>query len=126
MKYCPDCGTGHECENETGREKAEVAITRLTTQRDIEVARINAQAGVKIADSEATQAAAHAEGVEEGIGAVLDAASPDAPPAGETPLIVQADAPGPEPELEPEMAPPPVGVPAAEESGGSGWWDGYR
>src|SRR5579862_2802116 len=110
MRYCPSCGTGHECDSEEGgREKAEVAITRLETNRDIEVARINAAAGVQIADSEAVQAAAHAEGVVEGAEAVIDAASPE--------TIVVEDGPGPaaepvepepEPEPEPGMVPPEV------------------
>lgn len=126
MRYCQACGTGHECEaEESGGEKAEVAIARLETNRDIEVARLTSAAGVKIADSEATHAAAHAEGMEEGIGAVLDAATPAAPETAGPPVVISSADPA-EPEAVPDLTPPEVITPPAEETGGAGWWDGYR
>ena len=128
MRYCDSCGNSHECEaSESGREKAEVAIARLNTTRDIEVARIQSAAGVKIAGSDSAAVAAHAEGVEEGIGVVIGAQAPDEPEAEGAAIVI--DASGGESageELLPEMAPPEVPVTAAAESGGAGWWDGYH
>lgn len=129
MRYCPDCGSPHECEGqETGREKAEVAIARLHTQRDIEVARINASAGVSIAETEAEHATEHAEGVVEGIETVMDAMTgEDEPEAGE-PIVVETE-PVTEAELEPGLdAPPPPEIPETGAPAGnkSSWWSGYR
>lgn len=127
MKYCQSCGTGHECDaEETGREKAEVAVVRLQTQRDIEVARINAQAEVKVAASDAATIAAHAEGVVEGAGAIIDAATPDpVEPAG-APIVVQADTPAPDLADEPDLTPPEVVTPVAAGKSDGGWWGSYR
>lgn len=127
MRYCPDCGTPHECEAENGREKSEVAIVRLQTQRDIEVARINAAAAKTIAETEAENSSDRAEGIAEGMETALDAvAGGPEEPEGE-PIVVEAEPDGePEPEPGPDNEPPVVEVsePAAPRS--RGWWDGYR
>ena len=73
-RFCPDCGTGHECTAEQAeRMSAEVAIERLRTTRDIEVARITASASKDIAETEAESGTAHAEGIAEGMETALDA-----------------------------------------------------
>lgn len=129
MRYCPDCGTGHECTAQAEAEdKARVAIARLETTRDIEVARINAQAGVKIGETEAGQVAARAEGQVEGMETVIEAAAGGNEPEGE-PIVIE---PGPaaveepatieEPEIE---APPEIPETIPETNKRGGWWGAY-
>jgi hypothetical protein len=98
MRYCPECGTGHECTEE--QEKTErdaidrdVEIARLNTHRDIEVARISASAARDISETESDAEVAHAEGVVEGVGTALDAVSGgqgDDPGPGDAPVVIEA------------------------------------
>lgn len=126
MRYCPDCGTPHECEAQGTSEKAEVAIERLRTQRDIEVARITAAAGVKVAETEAEHAADFAEGRADGMETVIEAGTePDADEGA--PIVVDVpDEPEPEPEEEPESAPDVVEVTTPRETKRGGYWSNYR
>lgn len=128
-RFCPDCGNPHECTAEqAGAEKAEVAIEKLRTNRDIEVARIGASASRDIAETEAESGTAHAEGIAEGMETALDAVTGGGEPdGGQLPVVVEGGGdPEPEPEETPDVPPPPD-VPEPEpEPYGSGWWDGYR
>lgn len=127
MRFCQDCGTPHECAAENAAEKAEVAIERLRTNRDIEVARINASAAKDIAETEAENSADHAEGIAEGMETALDAVTgaDEAEPEG-APIVIADPEPDPEPEGEPDTAPPVVDIPEPRTPSRSGWWDGYR
>lgn len=128
MRYCPDCGTPHECAAVTAREldRTAVELMRLQTNRDIEVARLNTGAAKSIAATEAEHSADHAEGVAEGMETALDAVSgaDDQPaPAGD-PIVIDAgddEDPG---EPADDMT-PPIAIPEPREPKSSGWWDGY-
>src|SRR5271167_4643898 len=89
-KFCPECGTGHDCEIASGLdpETAAVKIARLETQRDIEVARIQAGAAKVIAETEADSAADELEGVLEGVELATGAGEPPDPGTGD-PIVVQ-------------------------------------
>lgn len=127
MRYCEGCGVPHECAAESAAEKAEVAIERLRTQRDIEVARITASAAKVIAETEAEHSADHAEGVAEGMETALDAVTgTDETEAEGAPIVIGAPDAEPEPEPEPDTAPPFVDVPEPRTPKPAGWWDGYR
>lgn len=129
MRYCDRCGNGHECTaEEAERMKYEVKMEELRTNRDIEVARVNASAAKTIAETEAESGAARAEGEADGMREVIEAAT-----GGETgtePVPIMVDGPPAEPELEPgpDVEPPPAPEVSAEPDtrGGGGWWDGYR
>ena len=111
MRYCSDCGTGHDCEVDTGpgRTDPSVEIARINADRDVAVARLNARiareelatveevAEVQ-ADAEVEAAVAEAEVVAAAIGS----GAVDEP----EPIIVNA--PSAEADVEPEDAPPPV------------------
>lgn len=109
--FCPECGLDHHMAERAEREETEraadreVEIERLRTKRDIEVARIQANAAEHIAEDEAAVDVAHAEGEADGMRDVLDAigggdAEPEPEPEG-APIVVE-----PEPEPEPDMVPP--------------------
>ena len=80
MRYCPDCGTGHECEAATeGRTDPSVEIARINADRDIAVARLAARSAREEletveevaeiqADAEVESAVAEAEVVAAAIG----------------------------------------------------------
>lgn len=101
MKYCPDCGTGHECDSQPAGANPDVEIARIQARRDIEVAKIergnlNAEleAETEIAAIEAEAAVEEAEAVAETIGTVLAADQPAEPePEPSEPIIVQDSAP---------------------------------
>lgn len=125
MKYCPNCGTGHDCEAEdvAGVEKTAVAIARLETNRDIEVARLQAGAVKHVADAEAESEADHLEGVIEGVELATGEGEPDTSDPAPS-IVVQADAPeddAPDVEEPPEVEPV---IPAEPEN--PGWWSAYR
>jgi hypothetical protein len=130
MKYCADCGTPHECLNETREvDKTAIELKRLETHRDIEVARLTAGADKHIADVQAEHSAEHAEGLAEGMETALDAISGnDGAEGGEgEPVIIGGGDPEAEPEPEPaaDLEPPVVEVPEPSASRG-GYWDSYR
>ena len=128
MRYCPDCGTPHECEAQGASEKSDVAIERLRTNRDIEVARINAAAAKTIAETEAENSGERAEGVAEGMEAALDAVTGGGGEEAEgEPIVVETEPDGePEPEPGPDNEPPVVEVTEPVTRTSRGWWDGYR
>jgi hypothetical protein len=119
VKYCADCGAGHECDaQDSDRTSDAVRIAELETRRDIEIARLQARAdraqaeadqeiAETFADAEVEAAAVEAEvvgaaieaaGIEEAAPVVVDVAPP--PPADDA-----ADA---------EELPPAEGSPAPE------------
>lgn len=110
-RYCPDCGTGHDCESaSSAAPNPEVEIARINAKRDVEVARLSAgqdrdwnETQTEIAEIEAVSGVAEAEAV---AGALTDVlAPPDPEPMPEADPIVITD-PGP---AEPDVAPPPAG-----------------
>lgn len=131
MTFCANCGSPcPSCSSKAEEDKAinaEVEKVRLETNRDIQVARIQANAAVTMIADEAAAEAAHAEGVIEGVGAVIDAATGEAPTEEPIPVVM----PEPEPELEPEPV-DELALPPVEESGmpkepkKAGYWDAYR
>lgn len=101
--FCPSCGTPHECASAADAAAAgAIRVAEIEAARDIELARIaartdrvEAEAAVTIAVAETISGEAEAEGIAEGMEAVLDAgAAPEAAPAA----IVQV------PEAEAEAA----------------------
>lgn len=109
-RFCPDCGTGHECEAGTGgRTDPAVEIARINADRDIAVARLGARmqrdelataeevAEVQ-AEAEVTAAVAEAEVVAAAIEAGIE--------PGPEPVII--DAPAAIADAEPDDAPPPA------------------
>ena len=131
MSYCVDCGIDHHAEEREAAKslgEIELAIKRLEVNRDIELARINAGVIRDTAVAEAEAAEEHAEGVEEGLAAAVDAMTPDMPETEEPAPVVIHDGGLPEGEPALDVAPPPVMVADDhdEEPKKAGWWDGYR
>jgi hypothetical protein len=129
MRYCPDCGTPHECEGQAAAIDREVEIERLRTRRDIEVARITASAARDIAETEAESDVARAEGEVDGMETALDAlAGGGETDSGEGAPIVVDTTPEPEPEIdeEPDSAPPVIDVATPRESKRGGYWGNYK
>lgn len=129
MRYCADCGTGHECEAETAHsgQPPEVEIARINADRDKYVARVQARiareeldAAEDIAKTEADAEVGAAVAEAAVVAAVIESGTESDP---ETPPVI-AGAPDPEPE--PEVEPPPVAdVPEPRErraSRGLGLW----
>lgn len=110
MKFCPECGTGHECDNApAGAPNPDVEIARINAKRDVEVARLTAgierdmnETALDIAEVEAVAGVAEAEAVADALTDVL------APPEPE-PVVMPESIPAPEPTgpPEPDVAPPP-------------------
>lgn len=110
-RYCPDCGTGHDCEAEavvTAIDR-EIEIERLRTKRDIEVARISAgvqrdelETAESIAETQAEAEVISAVAEAEILGDAIEGGIQDAP----EPLII--DAPGPPPDDTAADAPPEI------------------
>ncbi|HEX4788777.1 MAG TPA: hypothetical protein VH372_09975 [Actinospica sp.] len=129
MRFCPDCGTGHECEGTATALDREVEIERLRTKRDIEVARITASAARDIAETDAENSSEHAEGVAEGMETALEAVSGGGAPEGEGGAPVVVDMPDEaeaEAEPEPDMEPPVVDIAPAMDAKRGGYWDAYK
>lgn len=126
-KFCPNCGTPHECAAEAASEaeKTALAIARVEANRDIEIARLQAGAAKHIADAQAESEADHLEGVIEGVELASGESDGDDVPAGD-PIIVQVDA-GDDDDTEADVEEPPV-VDAIPEPGGKSrdWWAAYR
>lgn len=129
MRYCPDCGTPHECSAEIAADRTELAIAKVQAERDIKLAEIGARAGVKIAETEAEHDASRAEGEAAGMETAIEALTGNADegePVGE-PIVVEAaadDDAEAEAEVEDDVTPPVV-VPEPAAPRPSGWWDGY-
>jgi hypothetical protein len=130
MRYCPDCGNGHECTAE-GRESAEsdeVKIARINREADVAIAKLAArterdwnETRVEVAEVEAEAAVEAAAAEAEVIGAAIEAGIEPEP----EPVIVNA--PEAIADDEPDDAPPeaegsePPG-PAAKRKIGLGAW----
>lgn len=131
MRYCPDCGTSHECEAQAqGREDPQVAIARINAERDMAIAKITArqeqqwnESREAIAEIEADTAAEVAVAEAEVLGAILATEGGD----GEgDPVIIDAppvDAGDPEPDAGdlPPVEGSPVPAPVRK-SRGLGMW----
>lgn len=110
MRYCQDCGTGHDCEAETGgRTDPAVEIARIEAERDIKVAQISArqdkawnETRVEVAELEADAEVAAAVAEAEVVGAAIEAGVQPEP----EPVIV--DAPVINDDGQADDAPPPV------------------
>lgn len=127
MRYCPDCGTGHECEAEVPRTSPEVEIARINAARDIKVAQVAArqdkdwnETRVEVAEIEAGAEveAAVAEAVI--VGAAIEGGIEEQP----EPVII--DAPTAIADEVPDDAPPEVEGSAPPEpkakASGIGFW----
>lgn len=129
MRYCPDCGTPHECEGQarSGPDPA-VRIAEIEADRDKYIARISHRDHAAELDTAETIAETEAEASIVGdLAAAEIIAGQDGdgaePETGE-PIVVQVpDAAEPEPAAE---EPPAVEghAPRAEKRGG--YWDAYR
>lgn len=128
--FCPECGADHHAaeraEVEAVKETVDrdIEIERLRTKRDIEVARITAGAAERISEAEAEQEVAHAEGVVEGVEAVLSPAVTEEPEDPEPEVIDVSDV-AVEPDDEFDDEPPEAEgtpVPAARQRVGLGMW----
>jgi hypothetical protein len=134
MPFCPHCGgeVDHLVETASPVEEAvsaEVEIARINAERDVKVAQIAArqdkdwnETHAEVAEIEADAEVAAAEATAEVIGEVI-AAEGDAPAEEETDPVVVVEAPPEDPE--PETAPPPAEETTPKETS-KGWWDAYR
>jgi hypothetical protein len=121
MKYCPECGTGHECDVATeGRVSDIVRIAELETKRDIEIAKIGArgtrvelEAAVEIAEVQADAEVDAAVAEAEIVGAALEAGMIQPEPVAPAPVIIDSDIDA-SAEADPEELPPVEGSPAPE------------
>jgi hypothetical protein len=128
MRYCPDCGTGHDCEaGAEGRTDPGVEIARINADRDVAVAKLQARMQreeletVEVvaeieADAEVESSAAEAEIV----GAALEGGVEPQP----EPMVINA--PEAIAESGPDDAPPEVEGSAPPEpkhkASGIGFW----
>jgi hypothetical protein len=137
MSFCTECGQDHHAgdREETAALDREVEIARINANRDVKVAQVTAGmvretteteagAAVDIAETEAVAGVEAAEAVADVLADVV------APPEAEAAPPVIIDAPAAEPEL-PEVEPPPAaehhGEPAESSSGyGNSAWFGGR
>ena len=130
--YCHECGArllAEDHPDETGKvTEAEVEIARIQANRDIRIAELAAreahaetEAAVEISESEAEVEAAHAEGVAEGIETVIDAANPETSEGEPATIVVEA----PAEEAEESAEVPPViepHEPPHREKNRNPWW----
>ena len=118
MKYCADCGAGHECDaQDSDRTSDAVRIAELETRRDIEIARLQARAdrAQAEADQEIAETFADAEVEAAAVSAEVTAAAIDAAGIEEpAPVIIDAAPPPPADEGDGEELPPAEGSPAPE------------
>lgn len=114
MPFCQNCGSQVEqlpvIAPAAEAVSAEVEIARINAERDVKVAQINArqekewnETHVEIAGIEAEAEVASAEATAEVIGEVLAADSEPAEEPEPDPVVV-ADVPEPEPDLSPPVA----------------------
>jgi hypothetical protein len=131
VKFCPDCGEGHDCTAVTGnREDPTVTIARINAERDVKVKQIGArqdhdwnEARVAVAgiEGEAEVEAAIAEA--EVIGAAIEAGVVSEESA--EPVIIDAPPPADD-DGDAEQLPPvggsPAPGPASSKHIGLGMW----
>jgi hypothetical protein len=129
--YCPDCGVDHHIgdRKEQAALDREVEIARIQANRDIAVAKVTAHTAVAVAETENEIDTAHAEGIAEGMETALELGTGgQAAELGDTgaPIVVESPGePEPEPEPEPDMMPPVVDTAPPARAAKGGWWDGY-
>jgi hypothetical protein len=103
--FCPECGIDHHAAERAEREEAghaadrEVELARINRAADVKIAEIQARAASTIAETEAESDVAHAEGVAEGMREVIETVAPEPEPA-----------PAPAPEAEPIVINAPEAV----------------
>lgn len=131
--FCPECGIDHHAgdrEQKAALDR-EVEIARINANRDIEVAKVTARTAVAVAETDNAITAAHAEGKAEGMETAIEGGAVDGQgdELGElddgAPIIVESEPPPEEPPG-PDMAPPVLEVPTPRRSSGGGWWAGYH
>lgn len=128
MRYCPDCGTGHDCEGErpAGTSDA-VRIAEIERDRDIALAKLSArqdkdwnETRIEVAGIEAEAEVEAAVAEAEVVGAAIEAGVVDSEPE---PIVI--DAPPPADDA-PDDAPPEVEGSAPPEpkrkAAGLGMW----
>jgi hypothetical protein len=129
MRYCEDCGNGHEC-TAAGRESVEsdeVKIARINREADVQIAKLGArterdwnETRVEVAEIEADAAVEAAAAEAEVVGAAIEAGIAPEP----EPVII--DAPEAIADAEPDDAPPPAEGSAPPEpkakAAGLGFW----
>lgn len=138
--YCPHCGgeVEHAVETAGPAEEvvsAEVEIARINAERDVKVAQIAArqdkdwnETRLEETKVEAEAEVASAEATAEVVGEIIaaEAGAGDGQEDGEPPVVVEVT----EPEGDPEPvapAPPQLAEPTEPETKKApGWWDAYR
>lgn len=129
--FCTECGADHHIADRAAEAAADREVTMLKIQadRDIKIAQINARSAAELAETDNALRTEHAEGVAEGMGTALDAATggAQAEEPGEPGAPIMIESPPEEPEAPaPDMAPPEVvETSSPRSSSGGGWWDGY-
>lgn len=121
MKFCPECGTPHECNAEgESRTPPEVEIARINADRDVAVAKLTARMNREelgtaeaIAETEADAQVDTAEAEAEVIGAILAEGGGGEPEPATPPIMIDAPVDVSQ-EADPEELPPAEGSPAPE------------
>lgn len=122
---CPDCGLIHGAEvveevAETAVPEAAVAIAEIEADRDVKLAKIDAE----VAESDTSVRLAAVEGEMRGMRDMLSRLMPPEPEPEPEPIpVVVEPAPEPDPVVESGAVPPPVVEPAPR--GGkkaNAWW----
>lgn len=129
MRFCPDCGTPHECEGQAAAGPVpEVEIARINAERDKYVARVSArmQRDELETAEDIAETQAEASIVGDVAAAEIIAAEAEAGAAEETgePIVIEVpDAPA---EPEPAAEEPPVIEPTTPKGKrGGGYWSAY-
>jgi hypothetical protein len=131
MRFCPECGTGHECEAGTaGAPNPEVEIARINAERDVSVAKLAARQDadwndtrVEVAEIEAEAGVQAAVAEAEVVGAAIEAGAVP-PPEPPGPVMIDAPVIGDQ-EPAPDAVPPAEGSPPPEpkkKAAGLGMW----
>jgi hypothetical protein len=133
MRYCPDCGTGHECEAQaaTMRDDPAVLIARIQADRDVTLAKLGNRQ--EAAWNESREAIAETEAETAVDVAIAEAVVADtilgAELAGATeepePIVIDAPPVNVEQDVDVEELPPVEGTPAPESARkprGLGMW----
>jgi len=130
MRYCPDCGAGHECEAQAAATRTDpgVEIARIQADRDVTLAKLGArqqreelETVQEIAETEAEADVIVGVAQADAIAAELGAETTEEPE-----VIIDAPPVDAEPEADVEELPPVDGSPvpdaAARRARGLGMW----
>lgn len=125
------CDLGYDHEDPAPAIPEPVVVPPPTSDNDVRIAEIQAEAEVELAEVRATTEIAEAEvmnarleGRLRGIEETLDRLAPPEPPEAE-PVVVPI-APPPPPVAEESASPVPDVVSPRKGKDNSGWWAGYR